>query len=362
MTADATPPFPYMRWAKRHLTGYGGMNLGMSGIGALTSAEVPLPREIGYWAPEGEHGDPDLRAAIAARYGVRPQQVFASAGTSLANFLVFLAEAQGAAVAVETPAYEALPRLGTAVGASVSLFRRVEERDWRIDPESLRAAVGPKTRLIAVTDLHNPSGKRLHPDDLALLVAEAERVDAAVLVDEVYLDLDLAPRRTAALAHPRVIATNSLTKAHGLGGLRIGWILADPARIDRIAAHNDLVCPAHPVLSVAVAKAYLPGAEARVERTRAMLASRLEVADAWVRSRPDLSWRRPDGGITGFLRLPPGLAADRVAEHAWRAHGVRVVPGTFFQAPGHLRVSYGLPEADLQRAFQALGRALDDLR
>jgi hypothetical protein len=73
-----------------------------------------------------------------------------------------------------------------------------------------------------VTDLHNPSGVRLHADDLALLVAEAERVGAAVLVDEVYRELDLTVRPTAALGHPRVIVTNSLTKAHGLGGLRIG--------------------------------------------------------------------------------------------------------------------------------------------
>ena len=361
MPADRPDPFPYMRWAKRNLSAYAPENLGMSGIPAPSAEELPVPREIGFWAPEGEYGDPALREAVAVRAGVPPSHVFVSVGTSTANFLVYLAEARGAHVAVETPAYEALLRLPEAVGASVTTFRRVEGRRRRIDEASLDAALTPGTRLIVVTDLHNPTGLKLRPDDLALLCARAERLDAAVLVDEVYLELALEPARTAALAHPRVIVTNSLTKAHGLGGLRIGWVLAQPDRIARIAGWNDLVCPAHPVPSIAVAKAYLKDADRFVARTRERIRPRLEQVDRWVKARGDVSWERPDGGITGFLRCPPGVDGDRLADHAARAHGVRVVPGSFFQEPDHVRISYGLEEADLARALAALSRAIDDL-
>ncbi len=361
MDGHATEPFPYMRWAKRHLSAFSPMNLGMSGRAALTSADLPFPAGVPYWAPEGEYGDPGLRAAIAARYGVAPERVFASAGTSLANFLVFLSEARGGHVAVETPAYEALVALPSSVCATVSTFRRVEERQWRIDPDSLRAAAKPGTRLLVVSDLHNPSGKHLHPDDLALLVSTAERLDAAVLVDEVYLDLAIPAGTTSALSSDRILATNSLTKAHGLGGLRVGWILASPERIARIAAWNDLVCPAHPVPSVEVAKAYFPVADRFLGPARAAFAERLSRTDAWVRSRGDVTWVRPDGGLTGFLRLPSGMDGDRLAEVADREHGVRVVPGSFFQSPGHVRLSFGLPVSDLDRALAALGRAIDQL-
>ena len=362
MTSDVPVPFPYMRWAKQNLTGHGPFNLGMSGIAELTTSDVPLPEGIGYWAPEGEYGDPALRALIAARYGVRPEQVFVSAGTSLANFLVYLAEARGGHVAVETPGYEALLMLPSAVGAKVSAFVRSEERGWRIDPVSLRKAVRKGTRLIVVTNLHNPSGTLLSPTDIDLLVSEAERVDAAVLVDEVYLDFALVPQPTAALRHPRVLVTNSLTKAHGLGGLRVGWVLADPARIDRIAKWNDLVCPAHPVLSLAVAKSYLPRADEFLAKTRAGIAARLAIADAWVRSRTDVFWHTPAGGLTGFLRLPAGMDGCRLAAHAAKKHGVGVIPGSFFQCPDHVRFSYGLDsEDDLRGALAALGRAIDDL-
>jgi aspartate/methionine/tyrosine aminotransferase len=351
-----------MRWAKRHLTGFSPNNLGMSGLAALTQADLPFPPDAPYWAPEGEYGDPGLRRAIAAHEGVPEDRVFASAGSSLANFLVHLAEARAGRVAVETPAYEALLGLPSTVGAGVATFRRVEERDWRIDPDSLRAAAGPGTRLVVVTDLHNPSGKRLHADDLALLLEVAERRDAAVLVDEVYLDLSLEPARTAALASDRVITTNSLTKAHGLGGLRVGWVLASPERIRRIAGWNDLVCPAHGSPGVALARAYLPQARARLARSKAMLRERLERADAWVRARGDVSWRRPDGGLSGFLRLPEGVRAGPFAERAFEDFGVRVIPGGFFQSDAHVRISYGLPPADLHRALESLGRALDAAR
>lgn len=357
--ADADVPFPYMRFAKKKLTSFGGMNLGMSGIAGLSPADVPPPKDTPYWAPEGEYGDPGLRAAIAAHAGVSSDRVFVSAGASLANFLVYLTEARGAHVAVETPVYEALTALPKAVCADVSTFRREESRGWRLDPASVRAAVKSNTRLLVVTDLHNPTGARLHGDDLALLVAEAERVDAAVLVDEVYLELDLEPRPTAALSHPRVIVTSSLTKAHGLGGLRIGWILADPARIAKFAAWNDLVCPAHPVPSIAIARAYLPVATRFLAQTKAMIRERVEHVDRWVAGRKDVSWVKPAGGITGFLRLPPGLASGVLADHAFASHGVRVISGSFFESDAHVRISYGLPAADLDKALAALGRAID---
>lgn len=360
MSGEESVPFPYMRWAKKNLTGYGALNLGMSGIAGLTTAHIPLDAGLEYWAPEGEYGDPRLRESLAAREGVSPAEVFVSAGSSLANFLVYLAEAQGAHVAVETPGYEALLALPKTVGATFSTFHRVEAQGWRIDPASLRASLRPSTRLIVVTDLHNPTGARLHPADLDLLVAEAERVGATVLVDEVYRELDLVRRPTAARARPRVLVTNSLTKSHGLGGLRVGWILGAPEKIEKIACLNDLVCPAHPVPSLAVAKAYLGKSEPFLERTLADLRARLAQADAWVRARADVSWQTPHGGISGFLRLPQGVDADRFAERAFSSHGVRVIPGSFFQSRDHVRISYGLPAADLARALDALGAALDE--
>jgi aspartate/methionine/tyrosine aminotransferase len=314
-------------------------------------AEVPglLPARL----PDGRDPEEELPKALGAWLGLPPEAVYPTLGASHANFLAYLAFARGARVAAETPAYEAFHRLGAAVGAEVHPFRRDPSRGWRVDPADLARAAVPGTRLLAVTDLHNPTGARLHPEDLDLLVSTARRLDALVLVDEVYLDLDPADRPTSARADPRVLVTNSLTKSHGLWDLRAGWIAGDPA------------CPRLAMLPLSQVIAWLPHARARLATVRRRCAELTRVVDAWVRSRDDVSWVRPDAGFTGFVRVGrPGapLDGDEVAARAVTLGGTRVIPGSFFQHRDWIRLSYYLEDDLLRRALEGLGRALDSLR
>jgi hypothetical protein len=260
-------------------------------------------------------------------------------------------------VAVETPAYEALPRLAAAVCADLATFSRNLDDHARIDAGSLASAVTPQTDLIVVTDLHNPTGARLAEADLDLLLAVAEGAGAHLLVDEVYLDFDPQERPTAARRHPRILTTNSLTKVHGLPDLRAGWILGAPDVIDRIDAWDDLVHPSLPPAPMREAAAYVPRARERLAAIRARAAQRAEQVDAWVDATPGVTWMRPDGGITGFLRFERA-DGDAVAAHAWTHEQVRVVPGSFFQVPRGVRISYLLDEGDLAAALAGLGRSI----
>ena len=351
----AAAPFPYLRWAKAHLA-WDPLCLGMSGLTPIPSGEREL---LGLSAsPEVGDARAGLKEALAARYGMSPENVHPTAGTSHANFITYLTLARGGHVAAETPGYEALHRVTHAVGASLSLFRRDPARDWRIDPGALAAAVSPATSLLVVTDLHNPSGARLHEADLDLLLATAEAVDAHVLVDEVYLDFDAVERPTAALRHPRVVTTNSLTKVHGLPDLRAGWILGAPDVIARIDGWDDLVHPSLPPAPMREAARFVPQARARLAAIRAAAGKRAAQVDAWVEATPGVTWTLPVGGLTGWLRLTHA-DGDAVAEHAWAHAGVRVVPGSFFQDRRALRISYLLAEAELARALEALARSIE---
>jgi aspartate/methionine/tyrosine aminotransferase len=220
--------------------------------------------------------------------------------------------------------------------------------------------VDDRTDLIVLTDLHNPSGLRLEEDVLAAALALADRHDAHVLVDEVYLDFDPADRESAVHRHPRVVSTNSLTKVHGLPDLRAGWVLGQPATIARIDAWDDLVHPSLPPGPMVDAATYIPQARARVEAVRVAAAERAAQVDAWVATQPRVRWTRPHGGLTGFLLLD-GLDGGRVAEALWREARVRAVPGAFFQVPQALRISYLLPEPVLAGALEALGRTIGAL-
>ncbi|MDA1194291.1 MAG: pyridoxal phosphate-dependent aminotransferase [Planctomycetota bacterium] len=361
MATDGAPdPFPYLRWAKAHLSWTPAVpteiSLGMSGVAPL-DAETRAALGL---APPPDVGGAYARfaAALVARYGVTTAQIHPAAGTSHANYVTYLALAGGGRIAAEAPAYEALHCLAPAVGATLTTFTRDPARAWRIDPASLARSVADGVDLLVVTDLHNPSGARLHPEDLALLIDAAHAADAYVLVDEVYADFDPEERPSAVHADARVLVTNSLTKVHGLPDLRAGWILGAPAVIRRIDAHDDLVHPALPPAPMADAATYVPQARARLAALRVEAAARAAEVDAWVRSIPDVSWTLPDGGLTGLVRLH-GRDGDRVAARAWTDHGVRVVPGSFFQTPDSLRLSFLLPPDQLARALQGLRAAIE---
>lgn len=352
-------PFPYLRWAKRWLPP-DDLSLGLSGLARLPAsvrAELDLPA-----LPEVGDAAAGLKSALAERYGFAPENVHPAAGTSHANFAAFFALARGRHIVVETPAYQALPCLADALGSSFSTMRRDPERAWRFDLGSLAAALRPDTALIALSDLHNPSGVRLHAEDLAAIVAVAEERGAWVLVDEVYADFDPLDRPTAALAGPRVLATSSLTKAHGLPDLRAGWVLGSAAVIRTIDHWDDLVHPVLPSAPLVQAAAYVPRARALLERTRELAAERTDLVDAWVDATEGVRWIRPDGGITGFLLFEEHVDGDVLAERVWSEHGVRTVPGSFFQVRQGLRISYMLAEPRLRQALSAVASVLGAMR
>ncbi len=354
--ADA--PFPYLRWAKDWLAP-DDLSLGLSGLRALPA---PVRQELGLPPPETGEAAAALKAALAARYDLDPDAVLPTAGTSHANFLACFALAHGRAIAVETPAYEALPSLARALGRETTTFRRDPANGWRLDPGSLAAAVHPGTALLIVTDLHNPTGARLDPEDLDLLVEHAARVDAHVLVDEVYADFDPRLRPSAVHRSPRILVTNSLTKAHGLPDLRAGWVLAAPEVIARLDAWGDLVHPALPAAPLAQAAAYVPQGRARLAATQAKATRVTAQVAAWVERTEGVTWTPPAGGFTALLRLRnrhgDPLDGDDVAARLWREHGVRAVPGSFFQVPDGLRISYLLDPPHLERALDALAAVL----
>ena len=114
-------------------------------------------------------------------------------------------------------------------------FYRHEENGWTIDIDEIRRAVSNRTKLIILTNPHNPTSVSVSDEILAEIGRIAESVGAWILVDEVYLDTDYGGQlRSCFHLGARFVITNSLTKAYGLSGLRCGWILANPALAWRI--------------------------------------------------------------------------------------------------------------------------------
>jgi aspartate/methionine/tyrosine aminotransferase len=346
----------YMHWAKTQSRAR--FNLATSGVGAFPLGELGgLPRlEIN---GDSSYGYAPLGRAIAERYGVDADCVVTAAGTSGANYLAFatLLDA-GDEVLIEHPAYGLLVDALEYVGAVVKRFARTPEGGYAVDPEAVRRAITPGTKLIVVTNLHNPSSVLTGEDVLREIGEIARGVGARVLVDEVYLDAvyENTPR-TAFHLGAEFVVTSSLTKVYGVSGLRCGWILAEAELARAMWRMNDVFAatPVHPgeLLSVAV----FGQLDAVRQRFRRIVEADRKVLGAFLDRTPGVSAVRTKWGTTSFLRLARGEADEFLAKLRVERE-TSAVPGRFFGAPECFRVGMGVNHEMFAEGLRRIEEAL----
>ena len=355
---------PYMEWAKtRRRTRY---NLAASGV-----ASFPLPdlvalaglrmEDLEVNGPDG-YGYEPLEQALAMKAGVSPDCVVAAAGTSMANHLAMAASfAPGDEVLIEKPTYELLLTTARYLGASIKRFERRFEEGYRLDPRAVERALTPRTRLIIITNLHNPSSALTDEATLREVGELAKSVGARVLVDEVYLESCYSsPWRSAFHLGNQFITTSSLTKAYGLAGLRCGWVLAEPELAKAMWRINDLygVNAAHPAERLSVIA--LKNLSWIVARYEAMLETNRPILVEFLESRPELQVAKQPYGTVLFPRLRKG-SVDFLCQVLREKYDTSIVPGSFFEAPEHFRIFVGAETAELKEALNRLAAALDEI-
>jgi len=348
----------YMEWAK--LSSSAPFNLATSGLTSVPLTEFPLRVEE-LEITGGGYGYGPLLERIAHHTGAPVECIVTAEGTSMANHLAMAALlGPGDEVAIEEPAYGLLLDVAHYLGARVRRIERTCENDFALSLSKMEEALTPATRLVVLTNLHNPTGALIPLDTLRAIGELAQRVGARVLVDEVYLEMlfEAAPPSAFSLGENFVI-TNSLTKTYGLSGLRCGWILAAPELAQRIWRLNDLFAAtaAHPAERMSV-MAFDHLAQFR-ERARALLTANRALLDAFLDTRSDLECVRPPAGSVVFPRLREG-EPDRFFKLLREKYETSVVPGAFFEAPRHFRLGIGGETEALRAGLEKLGAALDE--
>jgi aspartate/methionine/tyrosine aminotransferase len=369
MSASArTKRSRYMEWAKTR--SHAKFNLATSGLTGVSRDEFPLDLdELEITAP-GSYGYAPLQQRLAQHTRVPEGCVVASAGTSMANHLAMAAVLDpGDEVLLEQPAYGPLLDVAKYLGARVKRLPRRFESGFAIDLEALQHALTPATRLVVLTNLHNPSGALISSEMIQAIGKLAHRAGAHVLVDEVYLEMlfgQAAPFSFpigSSIAAPNenpFIVTSSLTKVYGLSGLRCGWILAAPDLARRMWLLNDLFAAtaAHPAEQLSVVA--LDHLEQFRERARTLLAANRALLNAFLDSRRDLRCFRPPAGTVAFPRLTRG-DPETFFKLLREEYETTVVPGSFFEMPQHFRIGIGGDTAELRAGLERLGAALDAL-
>jgi aspartate/methionine/tyrosine aminotransferase len=301
-------------------------------------------------------GHPLLRQQIAATYGtVDADEVLVCSGAQEAIFVALGSMlGPGDHVVVVWPSYQSLHEVARAAGAEVTLLPLEHERGWALDLDRLRAALRPATRAVVINFPHSPTGALPPASTLEALVELAEQRGFWLVADEVYrlLELDPAERWPAAVDRsPQALSIGVMTKAFGLGGLRIGWIAChDPQLLRRFAARKDYTTICNSAPSEILALIGLRAADRLLARSMGIVRANLGLLDEFFAEQAGwIEWVRPRASTVGFPRLRDDLDADRFAAALVEAEGVLLLPGSVFGHPGdHLRLGFGrrdLPEA-----------------
>lgn len=317
----------------------------------------------------GEHrGDRSLRELIAAQdKGLSPDDVLVTAGAAGALFIIatsLLSERDH--LVVVRPNYATNIETPKAIGCQISYVDLTFENGFAIDIERIAAVLRPQTRYISVTCPHNPTGTMMSRADLDRLIALAEQHGCYLLVDETYRDLSYGTRLPAAASlSKRAISVSSLSKAFGIPGIRIGWLITRDAELqERFLAAKEQIGICGSVIDEAVARTMLEQRDVFLAKLLPEMAARRAIVQDWIDSEPLVDWVPPAGGVVGFPRIDvaPDFDLDGFYARLLEKHGTYVGPGHWFEMPkSFFRVGFGWPTGDqLRGGLAAISAALRD--
>jgi aspartate/methionine/tyrosine aminotransferase len=349
---------PYMEWAKTRPTAR--YDLAGSNVLACTLDDLEGARDALSLSGQNDNGYAPLVDAIARHTGVEPACVTTATGASGANFQVCAALLEpGDDVVMERPGYDPLIGAARLLGARPRRFDRTFGDGYALDPDRLRAAVTPATRLIILTSPHNPTSAVLDAETLSEVGHIAEQSGAYVLMDEVYLEAANPGARPAAALGDRFISTSSLTKSYGLSSLRCGWAIAAPPLAERIRRARDVIDGNGAIPAERLATLALEQAERLLTRATRLLAANRARLHRFLEASPELEYVDSGRGTVIFPRITGVNDASLFVERLFAERATAVAPGHFFEAPAHFRIGIGGPTDTVDAGLAALRAALD---
>jgi aspartate/methionine/tyrosine aminotransferase len=333
-------------------------NLSESGVHPLTIHELVEDREFLEKILNQEliypqtNGIKDLRQAISDFYpGSTPEHVVVTTGAAQANFTSILTTLDpGDEIVIMIPNYMQIWGIAKNMGMQVKTFSLKEELGWKIDIDEFRGLVTNRTKLIAICNPNNPTGHIMTAGERKAVIESASRVGCWILTDEVYAGAEhLTDIVTPTLfnQYDRVIAVGSLSKAYGLPGLRIGWVVTTPQMAEQIWSRQDYITISTSILSNMLAT-YALSSNIRpklLERTRKYIRHGYAHFEKWCLEHSNLfSFIQPQAVAIAFVRYHKKINSTELVKLLIQQKSTYVVPGDHFGIDHHLRISYGLNE------------------
>jgi aspartate/methionine/tyrosine aminotransferase len=306
---------------------------------------------LGLKYPESD-GSLELRRNIAQWYGATPEHVLVTNGGSEANFTALwgLLE-KGDHASIMLPNYLQSWGLSRAFAGTTNPFRLIERREngrarWALDLEEFARAVSRKTKFIVITNPNNPTGSVLNQEEMSEIIRVARKANAWLLVDEIYRGAEVSGPLSPTFwgSYDKVIITSGLSKAFGLPGLRIGWIVASPKTIAQLCAYRDYTTLTPALLSDRLARIVMEPArrEKVLERTRAIIRRNLPKLETWIHSHDDIfTYIPPMAGAIAYFKYRLPITSTKLFDQLREERSVLITPGDHFGGGRYIRCGFG---------------------
>src|SRR5438270_6381347 len=337
-------------------------------VSDLLACEDPRPLlEMALYYPE-VNGTTLLRERIAALYSnASAANVLVTVGAAQANWMVCstLLEA-GDEVIVVSPGYRQVWGLAKNAGCRVKETQLRQKNNWRLNLDELESLAGPKTKLISLVNPNNPTGSILTPEDMRRIVNICRKTGAWLHADEVYRGTELSGDDTPSFwgMYERVICVNSMSKAYGLAGLRIGWAVASPEMIEELWRRHEYAVIAAAGPSMKLAEIALLPAKRKMllERQKKLSREGHAVLEQWVRQQEGrFSVSEAVATSIAFVGYNFDMPSAELADYIRRKASVLVAPGAYLGTENHLRITVGYEPKKVRTALERIGAVAAEL-
>jgi len=361
------PRIDLFEWLLHHAS-TAKYNLAYSNISGLTVEEFTeltsflLPNTFDLGVNQ-QYGASELKECLRSLYDCTVNNIVTTTGASEANYLVFSSLlSKGDEFIVEQPGYQPMWLTPEMLGAQRINWPRTFENEFRVDLEALKNLFTKKTKLVVLTNLHNPSGVYTDATTIKAVAEVACDHDAFVLVDEIFLDGAIT-KKPSSFGLPNVLVTSSATKIYGLGGLHSGWIVAPEEiamRCQRMKAHTTGASSY--VSEIMTARLLKDARDTVMKRFQKQATTNRAILKKWMNQNPDiLTWVEPEGGLVCFPKYSLKLPSVDLCKHLFETQKVLVNPGAYFNSEGFIRLSFGCDSEILQNGLEALAIGMQNL-
>ncbi len=315
----------------------------------------------------GHHvGKPELCALIAAEHhAIAAADVLLTAGAASALFIIntSLLEA-GDELLVMHPNYGTNIETPRAMGCTVKFIELEWNNKFRIDINQLKSQITSKTKLISITTPHNPTGMMLDENELNELISIAEAKQIYLLVDETYRDIPFAqPLALAASKSKQVISVSSVSKAYGLPGLRLGWLITQNKTLfEKFLAAKEQINICNSVVDEELTYQFLSNKAQHLESIKSHINKNYTTLNSWISSQNDLEFVLPQGGVVCFPRLRDGIDVEKFYRVLNEKYSTYVGPGHWFEMDKRfMRIGFGWPKnEELQEGLANISLAIQE--